>query len=212
MIGDVHAEDALLATALARLADANATAILCCGDLSDGAGDLDRCCALLAEARVLTIRGNHDRWLVADTMRSLPLAQTRTELAPATVAFLESLPPTRAFSSPLGRVLLCHGLGEDDMSAVREDDEGYALEMNFALHDLLAARRVDLVINGHTHHPLVRALDGLTILNAGTLARRSAPGFVTASLETGDVDWHALTADSEDRSLGKIGRPSPPRP
>lgn len=204
VIGDVHAEDALLESALDRLSGLGATAILCCGDLSDGQGDLDRCCELLASAGVLTVRGNHDRWLAADTMRSLPHAQTRAALARRTVAFLEALPPTRAFTCPLGGALLCHGLGEDDMSSVREDDMGYALEMNFALQDLLATPRLDLVINGHTHRPLVRALGGLTILNAGTLARRDAPGFVTANLETGDVEWNALSRDSDDRRLGTI--------
>lgn len=204
VIGDVHAEDALLEAALDRLERVGASAILCCGDLSDGQGDLDRCCELLVQARVLTVRGNHDRWLVADTMRTLPHVQTRGELRPATIAFLESLPPTRAFTCPLGRVLLCHGLGEDDMTSVREDDEGYALDMNLALQDLLASPRVDVVVNGHTHQPLVRAFDGLTILNAGTLARRNAPGFVTANLDTGTVAWNALTPDSEDRVLGTI--------
>src|SRR4051812_50064825 len=77
-IGDVHAEDALLESALDTLAAAGASAILCVGDLADGAGSLARCVTLLRERNVAVVRGNHDRWLLGDVMRNLPNA---TELA-----------------------------------------------------------------------------------------------------------------------------------
>ena len=71
-----------------------------------------------------------------------------------------------------GAMLLCHGFGEDDMATVRPEDEGYALESNFALQALMESRKHRFVICGHSHQPMVRSIQPLTIINAGTLDRR----------------------------------------
>jgi predicted phosphodiesterase len=66
-------------------------------------------------------------------------------------------------------VLLCHGLGEDDMASVKPDDYGYYLEGNRALWELVEGGSARFVINGHSHRVMLRNISGLTILNAGTL-------------------------------------------
>jgi predicted phosphodiesterase len=63
-IGDVHAEDGLLRAALSHLESAGVDALLCVGDIVDGRGDVDACCTLLAEHGVLSVRGNHERWML----------------------------------------------------------------------------------------------------------------------------------------------------
>lgn len=205
ILGDVHAEDVLLERALAELTALGADALLCTGDIPDGPGNLARCCELLAEHGVTTVRGNHERWLLADTMRDLPEAHRRHQLPDEVIAFVEALPATQRLSSSLGEVLLCHGLGDDDMGSVLPDDRGYALEVNDELHRLRQNPTVDIVINGHTHRPMVRHFDGLTIVNAGTLLHRHDPGFVFANLETGRVDYHRLHARAGERvRLGSL--------
>lgn len=203
VIGDVHAEDAHLEKALAELAELGAERILCVGDVSDGPGDLDRACALLAEHHVATVRGNHDRWLSDDRMRDLPHAQTKEGVSPATARFLAGLPTTIRFSSQWGGVLLCHGLGPDDMRSVLPDDDGYAIEFNTELQILLADPAVQVVINGHTHQPMVRHFDGLTVVNAGTLFRMNVPGYLVMDFATGQVEWRSLTTPTR-RALGTI--------
>ena len=42
--------------------------IVCTGDLPDGTGDLEESCRLL-QKNVLTVRGNHDRWLLDGVKR-----------------------------------------------------------------------------------------------------------------------------------------------
>src|SRR5262249_20827001 len=91
-------------------------AILAGGDIVHGRGDVDRCCSLLAARRALVVRGNHERWVLGDTMRELPHATIARDLAPQTITFLQSLPPTQTIDTVLGKMLLCHGVGPDDMT------------------------------------------------------------------------------------------------
>ena len=171
VIGDVHAEDKRLAAALEFLQAAHLDALLCVGDIVTGRGDVNRCCQLLQEAGVATVRGNHDRWFLAGTMSDLPEATSEDELNADSRAFLASLPPTRVYETVRGCLLLCHGLGDDDMAGVRPGDYGYALEANHKLHALWGSREFRFVVNGHTHYRMARTFYHLTIINAGTLRR-----------------------------------------
>src|SRR5580692_3901694 len=139
LIGDVHAEDASLSLALRVLADLGADRVLAVGDVVDGPGSVDRCCALLAEAGAAVVRGNHERWFCAGTMRELPDA-TLT-LGTQAHAFLSALPATRRFAVPGGELLLCHGLSEDDMASVAPDADALSIRWNAPLAALLAEER-----------------------------------------------------------------------
>ena len=92
VVGDVHAEDESLAAVLD--ASAGTDAILCVGDVVDGHGDADRCCALLEDAGAIVVRGNHERWLLRSEMRSLPDATDVAQLSERSLAWLSSLPST----------------------------------------------------------------------------------------------------------------------
>jgi len=178
LIGDVHTERVRLEGALAHLARLQPDRIACTGDLPDGPNDaraVAACCEALRQARALTVSGNHDRWLQDGEMRQLPGATDRDELDAATSSFLAGLPATLELDTPAGRVLLCHGLGADDMTGVQPYDHGPALDANEPLQRLLQQARYRYVISGHTHRPMVRAISGLTIINAGTLLREHAP-------------------------------------
>jgi len=178
LLGDIHAEDERLAAALEIFRREHVDQILFVGDVVDGEGDVDRCCALLAAAGALGVRGNHDRWILEDRMRSLPNAHHKDELAPPSLALLSALPATRDVQTPRGALLLCHGVGDDDMQRLRPDDHGYALESNIALEKLLDAKRWTFAVGGHTHERMVRAFGGsgdLVFVNPGTLARDHTP-------------------------------------
>ena len=193
IVGDIHAQHARLAAALDHLERAGVDALFAVGDIVDGTGDVDGCCALLAERGALAVRGNHDRWFLAGELRTLPYATL--EVAFATRAFLGALPATRTFATVRGELLLCHGIGRNDMARLRPDDEGYALASNTALHELIDLGRFALVVNGHTHERMVRTVRGLTVINAGTLHQDYAPGFVLADLAAGRVDFFDLAPD-----------------
>ncbi len=185
LIGDIHAEDDRLAAALEIFRNEETDRVLFVGDVADGLGDLDRCAALLTNAKALGVRGNHDRWLLADSMRSLRNAHLRDAIDPKTLAFFESLPTIRELDTPHGSLLLCHGVAHNDMVRLQPDTDGYALETNDALAELLTANRYALVVGGHTHDRMVRRFHArelrlerdasLVFVNPGTLAREATP-------------------------------------
>jgi predicted phosphodiesterase len=192
VIGDVHAEHELLELALATLRDLGVRRMLCVGDIVDGPGSVDRCCELLREHGVITVRGNHDRWMLADTLRTLQHATRREELSSESLGYIASLPVSRSVEGFLPGAVLCHGLGPNDMASVTPDDLGYALEVKTELQDLIEDPDVTVLFNGHTHRRMVRQFRGLTIVNAGTLDRNQDPGVVLVSPDGGDVSWLSL--------------------
>ena len=169
LIGDLHAEDEGLAFAIRELRHLGAETLLQVGDIADGPGDLERTIALLREHQVLAVRGNHDRWLLTNQLRDLPHAQHLSTTAPGVADYLAALPVTREFRSPRGHVLLCHGLGTNDMAGVKPQHEGYDISSNTELQLLINDRRYRFVLNGHTHRPMLRTFGSVSIINAGTL-------------------------------------------
>lgn len=192
-IGDVHAEDTLLSAALDRLSRERCDVVFAVGDIVDGRGDVERCCHLLRE-RATVVRGNHERWLLADEARTLPQAHLRDDLSPQTIEWLTSLPATRTLESSAGKLLLCHGVGEDDMVRLLPDDEPPALADNTALQKVLG-RNYEVMVCGHTHKPMVRTLFGLLVVNAGTLHHADNPGFVHVDLDAKIAQMFVIDPD-----------------
>lgn len=196
LIGDVHTEYARLRTAIAHLRAQEVDVLLCTGDVPDGAStpaDVDRCCALLRDEGVLTVLGNHDRWLQDGEMRHLTGATVLDELSPRTLEYLATLPATIEISTPAGLALLCHGLGDNDMAQVQAHERGKELEDNEALQRLLKARHHRYVLNGHTHKAGVIELDGLTLINAGTLRRDRNPCCSVVDFARAEVVFFDIT-------------------
>jgi predicted phosphodiesterase len=182
VIGDVHGEASLLERALEHLSATDIEVVLCTGDIADGASGAPRCCELLEASNVVVVRGNHDRWWLMGSCRHLPDATPTSEITDGIRSFLETLPLTVEFDSALGPVLLCHGLGENDMAKVGANDEGYALESNTELQRLIGDGRYSLILNGHTHHATLRRFATLLVLNAGTLKQNDDPCFLRVDL------------------------------
>lgn len=201
LIGDLHAEDESLELVLRELSRLGAETLLQVGDIADGQGDVERCVALLREHRVLAVRGNHDRWLLSNQQRDLPHAQALSAVSPAVIGYLSQLPTTREFRSPRGHVLLCHGLGTNDMAGVKPDSEGYDISSNTELQRLILERRYRFVLNGHTHRAMLRTFGPLSIINGGTLLREHERAFTFVDFERGELSRYrhapggALSAD-----------------
>jgi putative phosphoesterase len=187
LIGDVHQEDELLARALEFLSGQEVDRLLCTGDVVDGPGEANSCCRLLEEADVLTVRGNHDRWLFEPQRPLYPEYTQLDELTPESRHFLRSLPELVEIETSSGLMVLCHALPGNDMTQLRPDDRGYALESNLPLLRLMAEARYRLVIGGHTHCRMVRRFGAVTVINVGTLFRQHAPCCAVMDLEQGTV-------------------------
>jgi predicted phosphodiesterase len=198
LIGDVHAEDERLAAALEALANARVERALCTGDLVDGLGDVDRVCGLLRSHRVVTVRGNHDRWIRDDSMRTLPNAHSMTTLAVESIELLKSLPPTALVPTAIGGLLLCHGVADNDMCKLGAEDFGYAISSNEDLLRVLFDPAVAVMVGGHTHKRYVRRFERaqgkppLVVVNAGTLARDDDPCFAILDDAAKSVEFYVI--------------------
>ncbi|MEP7340656.1 MAG: metallophosphoesterase [Acidobacteriota bacterium] len=201
VVGDIHCEDRRLEAALQFFQTEPLDMVCAVGDIVDGPGDPNRTVALLQQHRVVTVRGNHERWLMTNEMRGLPDAQTRFDFDALAWVFLNRLPFSLKFETVAGRMLLCHGIGEDDMGGVWPFDNPLTLHSNYPLWRLAATGEFAFIVNGHTHYRLVRSFpapDGqMTIINAGTLYRKHNPCFCIADFENGFVQY--FDVDGEGR-------------
>lgn len=207
VVGDIHAEDRSLEVALGFLEHQQVDAKLSVGDVVDGPGDAERCCELLTEAGVLTVRGNHDRWWLTGEMRGLPDATGTLSLGAE--AFLRSLPPTRELDTPMGRMVLCHGVGEDDMAALTPDTRGYSLQAIPALGDLMRRSDLQFTVGGHTHQRMIRRFQGLTAINVGTLLREHGPGFAIVDFQRGEVRFFDIRDGARVEPAERLDLPAP---
>jgi putative phosphoesterase len=189
IIGDVHTEHRALEAALTYLREVSRLdALLCTGDVVDGldGGDAGRCCVLLQQEGVRTIRGNHDRWFFESDAARAAAANAGMHLAAR--AFLSSLPKTLTFDTPRGQLLLCHGLADDDMAGIYPGGDEETIRRT------LKERRVYLwyrvVVAGHTHRRMVRTVGTVTIINAGTLQWGYEPCFCVADFDDGWVQFY----------------------
>lgn len=202
VVGDVHGEAENLALALAYLADVPALdALLCTGDLPGkrGFGDTDRSCRLLADASVRTVRGNHDRYYTENAgvraMLEMPDA-----IGPEARTFLYDLPPMRRFDTVRGPLLLCHGLGDDDLTGIEpETDDAMAARLleSYGLDEFA------VIVAGHTHRPMARTVGATILVNPGSLVWRDGPGFLVLDLAAGTAE--AFDIDPVARIVAPAG-------
>lgn len=195
VLGDIHCEDIRLAAALHFFRTQNLDMVCSVGDIVDGPGDPNRTIELLDQFNVVTVRGNHERWLLKNEMRGLPEAQTRFDFDALTWVYLNRLPTELEFETVSGWMLLTHGLRGDDMGGVWPFDDSMTLQSNYPLWMMVASKKFSFVVNGHTHRRLVRSFGELTIINAGTLYRKHDPCFCVADFEQLTVQYFNVDAE-----------------
>ncbi len=197
LIGDVHAQHALLEATLSFFARAGVDCIVCTGDLADGTGSLDVCCDLLDACSALVVAGNHDRWLTSNRMRNVPQAHQRGDVSEESLAYLARLPATRKLRTTVGDVLLCHGVADNDLRKVWPGSPRMPAERSPELDSIIADGDTRLVLNGHTHYRVIVNFEVLTLINAGTLKGEHRPGVSIL-----DLDDDVATAFEFDANLG----------
>jgi predicted phosphodiesterase len=154
------------------------------GDLAAGpvpAKTLDR----IMELDALVIRGNADRELLGDETGGLLDEWVRAQLEDRHREYIAGLPETVALDvEGLGRVLFCHGSPRSDEEMIlRTTPEEW-------LREMLAGVEADVVVCGHTHMQFDRVVDGVRVVNAGSVGLPyGAPG----------AHWLALGPDVEHR-------------
>jgi predicted phosphodiesterase len=171
-IADVHGNVLALEAVLDDIRAQGISDIVNLGDAASGPLDAARSIDLLIECGAVSIRGNHDRYLI-DRPREKMGSWDRPafdQLEERHLAWLRDLPPTRVFAD---KVFLCHGTPASDETYWLEEvlPDGH-VRLSPSETIARAAHGIDhaLILCGHTHLArAVRLADGRMIANPGSV-------------------------------------------
>ena len=172
---DIHGNFPALEAALERVDAAGIASIVVGGDLVLGPMPVETLYRLLALGpRARFIRGNCDR-LVVDAFDGRPPSHLPASVQEATVwvarqldrvqrDFLASLPETLTIEvEGIGDVLFCH-------ATPRSDEELFtAITPVGRVRAMLGGVTQPVVVCGHTHMQFDRVIDGIRVINAGSV-------------------------------------------
>lgn len=185
IISDIHGNLLALQAVLADIARQGVDQTVNLGDILSGPLQVAETADLLMTQGFPTIKGNHERQLLAllDQPRHLsrqidPLTSdghAATQLSPAHVAWLRALPVSMALNAD---VLLCHGTPGNDLeywleSVVPGFAQGQGPGVRAATAEEVAARLGSathpVVLCGHTHVPRMVQSATVLIVNPGSV-------------------------------------------
>ena len=184
VISDIHGNLLALEAVLADIARQGVDQTVNLGDILSGPLQPAETAELLMARGFVTIRGNHERQVLAllECGEALdPLSSdgyTAAQLAPAHVAWLRALPETLQLAPG---VLLCHGTPTSDLRYWLETTEpgfgsGHATGIRPATQEEAQARLGDaaaggysLVLCGHTHVPRMVQCGEVLVVNPGSM-------------------------------------------
>jgi putative phosphoesterase len=159
---DIHGNLAALEAVLAEVPE-DAT-IVVGGDVVAGGDQPSEALALLRAlgGRVRWVRGNADRELFPGEGGLVPeplVEKTRSQLSEEEIEFLHELPETQL----VGDVLYCHASPRNDVDIFTERTPEDRIAFLFDRLD------VGTVVCGHTHTQYERKVEGVRLINAGSV-------------------------------------------
>ncbi len=227
LISDVHSNLPALEAVLADIDSwEDVDAIYHLGDLVGYAPWPNEVVALIKERGIMGIAGNYDSTVAtdydhcgckADSPRGEELSHlsyewTRAHVAPETKRFLGAL-PFRIDLRPRGghksrpQFVLVHGTPTLNTLYWTEDrPDSFAGKMARAA----GARKGDLIAFGHTHKPWHREVDGVHLVNTGSVGKpkdgdwRAGYVLVEANEEIGTVEFVRIEYDLERATRGVL--------
>jgi predicted phosphodiesterase len=171
LISDIHGNRWALEAVLADIATQRVDAIWNLGDILSGPLAPAATADLLIPLALPTIRGNHERQLLACAERpGGPSDQFAFEhLDDHHRAWVRDLPVA---ATPRADVAMCHGSPRSDLEPLLETVEldGQRPASLREVEDRVAGCAARLIVCGHTHVPrMVRTSDGRLIVNPGSV-------------------------------------------
>ena len=205
LLSDIHANLPAFHAVLDDLPQVDS--VVCLGDVVGYYADPNEVCDLLIKRQIVTIRGNHDAYVLGElTPRANRDAAYRTSwtreiLTPKNVTWLRSLPTGMHFRWGRFDVQLRH--------ATPWDEEGY-LYPDSDLNQITLAPDQLLAV-GHTHWPMLRQCGQGLVLNPGSVGQprdcNPKAAYAILDADSGSVDFRRVTYDVGDlqRRLQQIG-------
>lgn len=158
VFSDVHGHIKELHQTLLLLRHLQVDEVICCGDLVDKGAYSDAVIATMQEQNILCVQGNHDfkaqfTWL------------THAEpLQDSSLSYLIDLPATLTFDWTGLSVYVCHANPWQDSSIYVFPTRPEALFQQVA-----EAVTADVIIMGHTHHPMSVQWGNTMLVNPGSI-------------------------------------------
>ena len=193
IISDIHGNK----KALDAVLEVEHDAVICLGDLVDYGPAPVECIDYIRHAGIPTIMGNHDNAVAFKVdcgcgyaYKHLSIATreyTWDQLDDSYVEFLKNLPHNMDMTFGDVTVHFAHGSPRSMYEYIKpETPDENILEM---MHD--ADVCADVVVIGHSHIPFVRKVDGVTIINPGSVGQ-SRDGDTRASCAVFDTKTRAV--------------------
>jgi len=172
VLADIHGNSYALEAVLHDMKSLGVEQAVNLGDFFSGPINAVETAALLMEREFLSIRGNHDRYLIEQDPSEMGPSDRVAfdQLSKVHLEWIASLPPTRTVFED---VFLCHGTPRSDAIywLERVGEDGTVRSANLA-EVIVEAEGIDasLLLCAHTHIPrCIRLLDGRTVANPGSV-------------------------------------------
>ncbi|WP_108838999.1 metallophosphoesterase [Tateyamaria sp. Alg231-49] len=172
VIADIHGNADALSAVLSDIDAHGIATILNLGDHFSGPLAAAETAGLLASREMISIRGNHDRWLIEQDRAHMGASDAAAfdQLRPQDFDWLRRLPATRSFGQS---VFMCHGTPDSDTTYWLETvlgDGTVAPNSREQIEEAGAGVDCQLILCGHTHLArMVRLNDGRVIVNPGSV-------------------------------------------
>jgi putative phosphoesterase len=208
-IADIHGNLPALEAVLAEVDREKPDLIVVCGDVASGPMPAHTIDVLMKLSRARFVRGNADRGLVdefdgkAGSEMPGPFAGwCARQISREQRDFLASFEETVVIDDVdgAGRTLFCHATPRSDVLIMTVETP---LDR---MRELLSGVRADVVVCGHTHMQFDRTIDGVRVVNAGSVGMPyGGPGAYWTMLGPAIVqrrtDYDRVAAASRIRAL-----------
>jgi len=197
LLADIHGNDEALRAVLADLdARGGADRLLILGDVVLSGPDPGKVVELLMTRGGIGVRGNTDRFLLDTDWRTFePQSEedradqalclwALERLGERAETWLRALPFQRELELGGRRLLLVHGSPRSDRDVIKADTP------DDDVCEMIAGSQADLVLFGHTHEVLDRAVRGQCLINPGSVGYpQGEEGTARYALLTCEGDW-----------------------
>ena len=160
IVSDIHAHPQALRHTLEDMPAVDM--VLCAGDVISDYRFCAETVDMLRRAQVHCIQGNHETGFFGGRNPDY-LRKCQREFAPELLDFLASAPLSLAFEASGAKVLMVHASPWEPF-----DEYIYPHSPQLAR---FAQLPYDFVILGHTHVPMMRQADGVTVINPGSCSQ-----------------------------------------
>ncbi len=158
IFSDVHGHLQELHQTLALLENLHVDRLICAGDLVDKGRDSDAVIALMNKQQIPCVKGNHD------AKAQFMWFADNEPLQDESIVYLSKLPQSLTYEWLGISIYVCHANPWEDSSVYVFPNRPIAL-----FREVANAVEAQVIILGHTHHPMRVEVDNKILINPGSI-------------------------------------------